>query len=313
MGARQGRGMKDVHGRREGARHPKAAPWSSGRAALLAILAWLRRRLHGFYAVAGVLLTGGLVLSLLGLWALSGLTESVMEGETLRFDEGVLRWMNARATPLLDRVALEVTALGEGLVVAAISVVAGTLLWLLGQRAYAALLAAAVGGAWLIYPVLKLVFDRPRPQLFEWRAQALAPSYPSGHATMSMVLLVVLAYIVHQLSGRRRVGVAAMLLAGAAVLLIGLSRLYLGVHYPSDVIAGYVVGFAWAVFCALAVEALRFQRHSRPSHPDGPERPDHAHLAGDRGGGYTVSATRGAASTAGDADATPPDSECSNP
>ncbi len=234
---------------------------SSGRAALLALLAWLRRRLHGFYAVAGVLLSAGLLLSLLGLWALSGLTEGVMEGETTRFDEGVLLWMNARATPGLDRVALRVTALGDGVVVAAISLVAGTLLWLLGQRAYAALLATGVGGAWVIYPVLKLVFDRPRPQLFEWRAHyAHASSYPSGHATMAMVLLVVLAYIVHRLAGRRRIGVAAMLLAGAAVLLIGLSRLYLGVHYPSDVIAGYVVGFTWAVFCALAVEALRSQR-----------------------------------------------------
>jgi undecaprenyl-diphosphatase len=92
---------------------------------------------------------------------------------------------------------------------------------------------------------------------------AMASSYPSGHATMSMVLLVVLAYIVHQLSDRRWPGVAAMLLAGAAVLLIGLSRLYLGVHYPSDVIAGYAIGFAWAVFCALAVEALRSQRRAR--------------------------------------------------
>lgn len=246
----------------KGVRRLEAGPWSGGRTALSALLASLRRRLHGFYAVAGVLLTGGLLLSLLGLWALAGLTEGVVEGETARFDEGVLLWMNARATPWLDRVALEVTALGDGLVVAAISLVAGTLLWLLGQRAYAALLAAGVGGAWVIYPVLKLVFDRPRPQLFEWRAHyAVASSYPSGHATMSMVLLVVLAYIVHRLSDRRWTGVAAMLLAGAAVLLIGLSRLYLGVHYPSDVIAGYAVGFAWAVFCAVAVEALRFQRH----------------------------------------------------
>ena len=250
-----------MRGVREGTRRPKPGPWGGGLAALLALLSWLRRRLHGFYAMAGVLLTTGLLLALLGLWALSGLTEGVMEGETLRFDEQVLLWMNRRATPALDLVALEVTALGDGVVVAAITLVAGTLLWLLGQRAYAALLAAAVGGASVIYPVLKLLFDRPRPQLFEWRAHyALSSSYPSGHATMSMVMLVALAYIIHRLSHRRRTGVAAMLLAGAAVLLIGLSRLYLGVHYPSDVIAGYVVGFAWAVFCALAVEALRFQR-----------------------------------------------------
>ena len=256
--------MKGVHGLREVVRRLGAGSWSGGRAVLLALLGWLWRRFRSFYAVAGVLLTGGLLLSLLGLWALAGLTDGVMEGETTRFDEGVLLWMNARATPWLDRVALEVTALGDGVVVAAISVVAGTLLWLLGQRAHAALLAAAVGGAWVIYPVLKLVFDRPRPQLFEWRAHyAVSSSYPSGHATMSMVLLVVLAYIVHRLSSRRRTSVTAMLLAGAAVVLIGLSRLYLGVHYPSDVIAGYVVGFAWAVFCALAVEALRSQRHAR--------------------------------------------------
>lgn len=248
-----------------------------GTAALAALVRWMMHRLRGLYAVAGVLLTGGLVLALLGLWALSGLTEGMMEGETRRFDEGVLLWMNARATPTLDRAALAVTALGDGLVVAMIAVVAGTLLWLLGQRAHAALLAAGVGGALVIYPVLKLVFDRPRPQLFEWRAQhAASSSYPSGHATLSMVLLVVLAYVVHRLSGRRRTGVLAMLAAGVLVLLVGLSRLYLGVHYPSDVIAGYVVGFSWAVFCALAIGALRAHRTSSESKESEPGWDRHA-------------------------------------
>ena len=209
------------------------------------LVGWLWRRLHGFYAVAGVLLSVGLVLSLLGLWALSGLTEGVMEGETDQVDRAVLRWLNARATPALDLVAMEVTALGNGVVVAVIATVAGTLLWLLGQRAYALLLAAAVAGAWVTYPVLKLLFDRPRPQLFEWRAHyAHSSSYPSGHATMSVVLLVVLAYIVHRLSRRRSVSAAAMLFAGTAVLLIGVSRLYLGVHYPSDIVAGALLGAA---------------------------------------------------------------------
>lgn len=223
----------------------------------------MRDSLLGLYAVAGVLLSAGLVLALLGLWALSGLTEEVLEGETIRFDEGVLLWMDARATPALDVAALRVTALGDTLVVIAIAGVAATLLALLGRRAYAALLVVAVGGAWTIFPVLKLVFDRPRPALFEWRAHyAGSASYPSGHATMAMVLVVVLTYVVHRLSDRPGVRVAAALVAGLVALLIGLSRLYLGVHYPSDVAAGYVVGFAWAVFCALVVEALRHQRRA---------------------------------------------------
>lgn len=226
-----------------------------------ALLRRVRRSVQGFYAAAGVLLATGMVLSLAGLWALGGLTEEVLEGETLRFDQAVLLWLNARATPGLDVAALRVTALGDTLVVLTVALVAGSLLWLLGQRAYAALLAAAVGGAVALYPVLKMLFDRPRPQLFEWRAQhAASASYPSGHATMSVVLLVVLAYVVHRLARRRAVGVAAALVAGTGALLIGLSRLYLGVHYPSDVAAGAIIGFAWAVFCALGVEALRGRR-----------------------------------------------------
>jgi undecaprenyl-diphosphatase len=252
--------MGDV---REGPRL-RTGPWGGGSATARPPLAWLPRRLRAFYATAGALLTAGLVLALLGVLALWALAAKVMAGRTVRFDEGVLLWMNRRATPVLDLAALQVTALGNGLVVAVICLVAGTLLWLVGHRAYAALLAVGVGGAGVIYPVLKRVFDRPRPQLFEWRADyAHSSSFPSGHATLSMVLLVLLAYVVHRLSRRRWTSAVAALVAGAAVLLVGVSRLYLGVHYPSDVIAGYVIGFSWAVFCALALEALRARRRRR--------------------------------------------------
>ena len=242
----------------------EAEPRGRGSALLLALLRRMRKHLHGFYAVAGVLLSAGLLLALLGLWALSGLTEEVLEGETIRFDEGVLLWMDARATGWLDVAALRVTALGDGLVVLTITVIAGTLLWLLGRRAYAALLGVAVGGALVISPVLKLIFDRPRPRLFEWRVhyEGLSASYPSGHATLSTVLLVALAYVVHRLAHRRWISMVASALAALGILLIGLSRMYLGVHYPSDVLAGVTIGFAWAVFCALTVEALRRRRHS---------------------------------------------------
>jgi undecaprenyl-diphosphatase len=84
-----------------------------------------------------------------------------------------------------------------------------------------------------------------------------------------MALLALLAYAVHRLANRRGASVAAMLVAGIAVLLVGLSRLYLGVHYPSDVIAGFIVGFCWAVCCALAMEFFRTprSRHARTGPP----------------------------------------------
>lgn len=212
-------------------------------------------------AGARPLLSAGLLLALGGL---AGLTGAVLAGETDRFDREVLLWMEARGSPGLDVAALKVTALGDTLVVFAIAGVAATLLWLLGRRTYAALLVAAVAGARVVNPLLKLAVDRPRPGLFEWRTPYAGDlAYPSGHASISMALLVALAYVVHRLSDRPWIGAAAALVAAAGVLGVGLSRLYLGVHYPSDVLAGYLVGFAWAVLCALGAESIRRRRRER--------------------------------------------------
>jgi undecaprenyl-diphosphatase len=226
--------------------------------AIARLVRWVFGHVRSFYAAAGLTLSAGLAVALLGLWGLSGLTEEVLEGDTERFDHAVLLWLNGRATPWLDQAALEVTALGDTLVVMLLTVVSATLLWVVGQRAYAWLVMLAVGGAAVINPTLKAIFGRERPRVFEWVVPngTSSAAYPSGHALMSMVTLVTLAFIVHRLSAARWTSVLAMVVAGVLILLIGLSRLYLGVHYPSDVLAGYVVGFAWAVFCALAVEAL---------------------------------------------------------
>jgi undecaprenyl-diphosphatase len=216
------------------------------------------RYVHGLYTLAGLLLSVGLVLSLIALWALSNLTEEVIEGDTVRIDEGVLNWLNGHATPALDQAALEITALGNTLVILVLVATAVALLVLLQQRAYALLLTLAVAGVAVITPFLKAIFDRPRPQLFEWRVhyQLTSAAYPSGHATMSMVTFLTIAYIIYRLSRVKPPAAFAALLAACIVILIGTSRLYLGVHYPSDVLAGYVVGFVWAVFCALAIEIV---------------------------------------------------------
>lgn len=221
-------------------------------------------RLHGVRARIGGLLAGGVLLSLLALAALGGLMRGVATGRTAAWDARGIRWLDARATPWLDRAAVEVTALGDAVVVAAIALVAATLLWQVGRRAYAALVAAGAGGAWVLAAVLKELFGRPRPALIEWRVHDVTSwSFPSGHATLSMALAAVLAYVVHRLAGGWRAGAAALLAGSAVVLLVGLSRVYLGVHYPSDVAAGYAVGFAWATACALGAESIRPRRSPR--------------------------------------------------
>jgi len=207
----------------------------------------------------------------LGVGAFSGLTVGVLGGATSGFDRSVLLWMHARGSPALDHAALKVTALGDTLVVLTMAAVAGSLLWLLGRRGYAALLARAVIGAAVLTPVLKLAFARPRPGLFEWRTPfTTGASYPSGHAAMSAVLLAALAYIVYRLSRRRWVSMAAALLAAAGVALVSASRLYLGVHYPSDVIAGSLVGLAWAAVGIVATDSGQAAGASRPRHPAAP-------------------------------------------
>ena len=114
--------------------------------------------------------------------------------------------------------------------------------------------------------ILKDAFHRPRPELFMLEtpyARPVSASFPSGHATASMVLYLVLAYLLVRLGGKGVFRYVVLTIAGLLIVLIGVSRMYLGVHYPSDVLAGYVFGFCWAVFCAFIIEAVRGLRRGR--------------------------------------------------
>ena len=228
---------------------------------LRTLLRGIRQVVHSRYAAGGIVLVGALILSVLALWGLSELTEGVMEGETLRVDEAALRWLATFATDRRDVRALEITSLGSGTVVLAISVLSAGLLALLKRRYYAFLVVVAVTGGWILSPILKALFGRDRPQVVEWRVpHAGQASFPSGHAMMAMVLYAVLAYVIHRISNRAWVSIVAITLAAILVTLIGITRVYLGVHYPSDVLAGYAVGFAWAMFCAAGVEMLKREK-----------------------------------------------------
>lgn len=228
-----------------------------------ALLRWVRGHVRGFHAAVGTTLVVGLLAILLGMAAFGALAALVVQGEVQRFDESVLLWINGHSNPWLDRWAPKLTELGSTVVVVAMVMVSSAFLWASHHRYSVLLLWVAMVGSAALNVSLKAAFARPRPELWE-RMHAGAASFPSGHAMSAVVIYGTLGYLVTRLEptvALRRLTVTITLLL---ILVIGLSRLYLGVHYPSDVLAGYVLAAAWVAFCALAIEALRYFRHRRP-------------------------------------------------
>ena len=235
------------------------------RGVLFGVLRWIAEHVRGFYAAIGVFLLGALATILVAMVAFVKLAEEMARGETQAFDDAVLLWMHARATPKLTDVALNFTALGSGMVVWMVVIVASVFLWSSRHRYSAALLWVSLAGSGILSTLLKDNFDRPRPALFPWRAPyAGESSFPSGHSMTAMVAYSTLAFLIARLEPSRALKRFTFCVAALLIAVVGLSRMYLGVHYPSDVLAGFAVGLAWALFCALAIDALRYFRTRKP-------------------------------------------------
>jgi undecaprenyl-diphosphatase len=196
----------------------------------------------------GLALTVQLVLGLLlslGVIALfANIAEEVAEGESSRFDETVLLWVHWYSPSWLDGVMRFVTALGYYWVVIPLLAVATYAFYRKGRTIAAGLLVVSTVGGIVLTTALKTVFQRDRPELFDSGYTASLYSFPSGHATIAVGFYGTLTLLVAwRLRGFRR---WAVVLAGVTlVLLIGYSRLYLGVHYPTDVLAGFLAAPVW--------------------------------------------------------------------
>lgn len=243
--------------RNPGERQAGARFLSLARAAwirLLRLLGWMIQGTGSLYAALGLALSAGLLLALVSIWLLAKLTEEVLEGDTARFDESVLRWIESHSSPWWDAAALEVTVLGDMVTALVLGAAVAWILLLIREKRLALVVTTSVLGAALFVPPLKLLFNRPRPQVFAWVGDHPgSPAYPSGHAAMATAVFVALAVVVHRLAGGRVNGALAAAAAIVLNFLVGLSRLYLGVHYPSDVLAGWAVAFVWAMFCAVVI------------------------------------------------------------
>ena len=196
--------------------------------------------------------------------------------QTRAFDDALLRALRTPEDPAipigpawLNFLARDLTALGGmGVLVLVVTGTAGFLAVARRWRHLWMVLAASVGGL-LLVGFLKAAFDRPRPTVVPRLVQVSSPSFPSGHAMMSAVVYLTVGTLVAQLFARRRERTYVLSVAIGLAALIGLTRLYLGVHYPTDVLAGLLVGFSWALVMGLVARSLR--QHSPELRAEAPD------------------------------------------
>lgn len=167
------------------------------------------------------------------------------------------------ASPTLDALMVRVTGFGSSVALASVAGLAAILLAVRRRRAEAVFVALALVGTLVLNDTLKAVFQRPRPDL-DWAEVLPEFGFPSGHAMSSFVVYVALALVIWRLGGRRA-GVFALGLAIVLAVTVGISRIYLGAHWLTDVVGGYLAGALW-LLCLVAASAgvSQLRRSGRP-------------------------------------------------
>lgn len=222
------------------------------------LLFWLQKVNPRIITLITTIGTVGLLVCLGIIYVLAQLSEEVLEREAFAFDKIILLGIHSFANPTLDTVMLNVTRLGNPNITVAITTITFGILWWRRYRQEAKIFFLnCLGGVILTYG-LKLAFSKTRPQLWDSLISETSYSYPSGHALGSVVLYGFLSYLLATNFPRYAnvfYSIATILIVG-----IGFSRLYLGVHWPTDVIAGYGVGFLWITSC---ITMLKLQKAKR--------------------------------------------------
>lgn len=190
----------------------------------------------------------------------------VGEGETRRVDERILLALRDRADrsspwgpPWFEEVMRDVTAWGSPATLSLLTLATAGYLLIRGRRRAAALIAGAVMGGIALSTALKHAFGRPRPHLVPHCTFVSSSSFPSGHAAMAAVTFLTLAALVGEAEPEpaRVARVYLLWVATTITLAVGVSRVYLGVHYPSDVVAGWIFGATWSAACWLSLRGSR--------------------------------------------------------
>jgi undecaprenyl-diphosphatase len=195
-----------------------------------------------------------LLVIVCGVWGFFAITDEVVEGEKLSYDEWILIMMrDGDGNPLgpswIQESIKSITALGSTtILVLVLTALSGFLVLQKNYKSAALIFITSCVGVSLVV-ILKSTLDRPRPDVISHLVKVTSQSYPSGHTTMSAVVYLSLASMLAHIQDRKRIKIYSIGMAILLTFAVGMSRIYLGVHYPSDVLAGWALGLSWASFC----------------------------------------------------------------
>jgi undecaprenyl-diphosphatase len=227
----------------------------------------LHHRIRTWLSRVGLLETAVLISLLFiagGIWAFVEVADEVIEGESQHYDEAILRALRQPGDPSqpigptwLKAAALDFTALGSTAVISLVCTVTVGFLALRRKWGSVVLVLASIAGGALVSTILKQSFERARPSMVPHLAEVHSLSFPSGHSMLSAITYITLGTLLARTTSDRKIKIYYLAIAIFLAGLIGLTRVYLGVHYPTDVLAGWCAGISWALLCSLVARWLQ--------------------------------------------------------
>ena len=218
-----------------------------------------------------------LLLLTIGVWTFIQIADEVFEGDTEHFDNWALRIMRRPddiATPIgpswMQEMGRDLTALGGIIVLVLVILGVAGFLWLRKKHHAMWLTLGASFGGMILAGILKRSFERPRPDIVPHLSIVATTSFPSGHSMLSATVYLTLGLLLARTATDRATRFYPILVAVVLTFLVGLSRVYMGVHYPTDVMAGWTAGGVWAVFCWMIARYLQRRGQVEQADDDGP-------------------------------------------